>query len=160
MEALKNMYKSMAQTEKMAAIENVADPKIIADGKIMADVKIMADPKILADDEIPAAIEKKADGKILAGVEISAPGEIPVVMEKPAELEKQAAGLLFRLGRISNCWLLPGPADEHVLFLVDVMNLACSLQVRNGLLVPSFYGRTLSRTVPAVCTGPPCLEMA
>jgi hypothetical protein len=28
MEALKNMYKSIAQTEKMAAIENVADPKL------------------------------------------------------------------------------------------------------------------------------------
>jgi hypothetical protein len=37
MEALKNMYKSIVQTEKMAAIENVADPKTIADGKIMAD---------------------------------------------------------------------------------------------------------------------------
>ncbi len=35
MEALKNMYKSIAQTEKMAAIENVENPKFIADGKIM-----------------------------------------------------------------------------------------------------------------------------
>ncbi len=35
----------------------------------------------------------------------------------------------------------------------------CSLQVRNGSPVPSFYGRTLSRTVPAACTGPPCSEM-
>ncbi len=139
MEALKNMYKSMAQTEKMAAIENVADPKIIADGKIMAELKIKADPKILADEEIPAATEKQVDGKTLTVVEISAPSEIPTAIEKPAELEKQAARLLFRLGRISNCWLLPGPADEHVLLLVDVMNLACSLQVRNGLLMPSFY---------------------
>ncbi len=31
--------------------------------------------------------------------------------------------LLFRLGRISNCWLLPGPAGEHVLLLVDVLIL-------------------------------------
>ncbi len=38
------------------------------------------------------------------------------------------------------------------------MNLACSPQVRNDPLVPSFYGRTLSRTVPAVCTGPPCQD--
>jgi hypothetical protein len=30
MEALRNIYRSIAQTEKMAAIENVADPKIIA----------------------------------------------------------------------------------------------------------------------------------
>ena len=56
MEALRNIHKSIAQTEKMAAIENVADPKI------MADVKIMVDPKILADDEIPAAREKQPDG--------------------------------------------------------------------------------------------------
>ncbi len=31
--------------------------------------------------------------------------------------------LLFRLRRILNCWLLPGPADELVLLLVDVLNL-------------------------------------
>ncbi len=47
MEALRNMYQSIAQTEKMAAIENVADPKIIVDGKIMAEMNIMADPKTL-----------------------------------------------------------------------------------------------------------------
>jgi hypothetical protein len=29
MEALRNMYKSMAQTEKMADIENVVDPKMV-----------------------------------------------------------------------------------------------------------------------------------
>ncbi len=106
------------------------------------------------------AREKQADGKILAGVEIPAPGEIPAAMEKPARTGKAAACLLFMLSGISNCWLLPGPADEHVLFLVDVMNLACIIQVRNGLLVSSFHGRTFSRTVPAVCTGPPCQEMA
>jgi hypothetical protein len=83
-----------------------------------------------------------------------------VLIEKLPELEKQAACLLFRLGGISNCWLLPRPAEEHVLFLVDVMNLACSLQVRREPLPPGFYGRTLSSTVPAACTGPPCQEMA
>ncbi len=31
--------------------------------------------------------------------------------------------------------------------------------MRNGSPVPSFYGRTLSCTVPAACTGPPCQEM-
>ncbi len=132
----------------MAVIESFADPKIIADGKIMVDVKIRANPKILTDEEIPT------------GIEISAPGEIPAAIEKPAEPEKQAACLLFRLGGISSCWLLPGLADEHVQILVDVMNLACSLQVRNDPLVPSFYGQTLSRTVPAVCTGPTCQKMA
>ncbi len=111
------MYKNMAQAKKMADIESVADPKIMGDGKIMAEVKIMADPKIMADDEILVARENQADGKILA------PGEIPAAMEMPAELEKQAACLLFRHGGNSNCWFLPGPADEHVLLLIDVMNL-------------------------------------
>jgi hypothetical protein len=73
------------------------------------------------DGKILVAAESQADGKILAGVEISASIEIL------AELEKLAARLLFRLGEISNCRLLPGPADEHVLFRVDVMILACSL---------------------------------
>jgi hypothetical protein len=40
------------------------------------------------------------------------------------------------------------------------MNLACSPQVKIRLRLPCFYGRTLSRTVPAVCTGPSCQEMA
>ncbi len=81
------------------------------------------------------------------------------IHRKAGELEKQAACLLFRLGEICNSRLLPGPADEHVLFLVDVMNLPCSLQVKRKPLPSCFYGRTLPRTVPAVCTGPPCQEM-
>jgi hypothetical protein len=76
----------------------------------------------------------------LTFVEISMPGEIPAFTEKLAELEKQAACLLFRLSGISNSRLLHGPADEHVLFLVDVMNLPCSLQVRRKPLSPYFYG--------------------
>ncbi len=32
--------------------------------------------------------------------------------------------------------------------------------MRRRLRLSCFYGRTLSRTVPAVCTGPPCQEMA
>jgi hypothetical protein len=121
----------------------MVDWEILAVAKNQADWEILAVAENQTDGKIPASRENKANGKILAGVEISPPNEIL------AELEKQAVRLLFRLGGISNCWLLPGPADEHVLFLIDVMNLACSLQVRNGLLVPSFYGRTL---LP-YCTG-------
>jgi hypothetical protein len=40
------------------------------------------------------------------------------------------------------------------------MNLACSPQVKTRLRLPCFYGRTLSRTVPAICAGRPCQEMA
>ncbi len=91
--------------------------------------------------EILAFAENQADDRILAGVEIPAPGENPPFVEKVAELEKQAACLLFRLGGISSCWLLPGLADEHIQILVDVMNLACSLQVMRRLRLPCFYGR-------------------
>jgi hypothetical protein len=87
-----------------------------------------------ADGKILAAREKQADWKILAGVEISAPSEIL------AEMEKQAAHLLFRLGGISNCWLLPGLADEHVLFLVDVMNLHVVSKWEEGSGCPAFMG--------------------
>ncbi len=79
--------------------------------------------------------------KSLRGIEIPAPGEKPTFVKKLAELEKQAACLLFRLGGISSCWLLPGLADEHVQILVDVMSLACILQVRRRLRLPCFYGR-------------------
>ncbi len=34
--------------------------------------------------------------------------------------------------------------------------LMCWIQVRRDLPVPCFYGRNLSCTVPAYCTGPPC----
>ncbi len=145
---------NQADWEILAGRENQADREILAGRENPADWEILAGRENQADWEILAGRENQADGKVLASVEISAPSKIL------AELEMQAARLLFRLGGISSCWLLPGLADEHVLFLVDVMNLACSLQVRNSLLVPSFYGRTLSRTVPAVCTGPPCQEMA
>jgi hypothetical protein len=36
------------------------------------------------------------------------------------------------------------------------MSLSYSPQVRRRLRLPCFYGRTLSRTVPAACTSPPC----
>ncbi len=53
--------------------------------------------------------------------------------------ETRKACLLFRRSGISNCWLLPGLADGHVQILVDVMNLACGLQVRGRLRLPCFY---------------------
>ncbi len=107
----------------LVASKNQADDKILAASKNQADDEILAANEKQADGKILAASENQADEKILAGVEISAPGEIPAFMEKLAELEKQAACLLFRLGGISNCCLLLGLADEHVLLLVDVMNL-------------------------------------
>jgi hypothetical protein len=137
------MYKNIAQTEKMAAIENVADPKIIGDGKIIVDVKIMADPKkSLRMMKCPRLEKNRRMVKSLRALKSPR-----LVKYRQPWKSGKASGLLTGL---------PGLADEHVLFIVDVMNLACSLHVRNGLLVSSFYGRTLSRTVPAVCTGPPC----
>jgi hypothetical protein len=150
----------------MAAIENATDPKIIANGKIMADVKNKAGPKILANGEIHAATEKEADGKILASVEISVPGKIPAAMKKPA-LEEKPAGLenqaaVYCLGSAESpaadfllVWLKNSRSDPR---RCDVSLI--SPQVRIRLRLPCFYGRTLSRTVPAVCTGLPCQELA
>jgi hypothetical protein len=107
----------------LVANKNQADSKILVARENQADSKILAASENQADGKILAADENQADGKILADVEISAPGEIPASVEILSELEKQAARLLFRLGGISNCWLLPGPADEHILLLIDVMNL-------------------------------------
>ncbi len=77
-------------------------------GKNMADAKTMADCKNMA------ALESVTPGKMLASMKMMAQ------QEKQAELLKNS--LLFRLGRISNCWLLPGPADEHILLLL-MLNL-------------------------------------
>ncbi len=94
-----NMYKYL-QPEKIRRIE-----------------KSLLLAKNQADWEILAFAKNQADNRIFAGVEIPAPGEKPVFEEKPASeekpagLEKQAACLLFRLGGISSCWLLPGLAD-------------------------------------------------
>ncbi len=142
-----NMYKYL-QLEKIKRIEksllftkNQADWEILAFAEKQADWEILAFAEKQADWEILAFAEKQADYRILAGVEITAPGEKPAFVEKLAELEKQAARILFRLGGISSCWLLPGMADEHVQILVDVMNLAYSLQVRREFRMPCFYGR-------------------
>ncbi len=121
----------------LAATENQVDWEILAARENQADWEILADAENQVDWEILAARENQADWEILAGV------EIPAFSEILAELKMQAACLLFRLGGISNCWLLPGLADEHVLFLflVDVINLACSLQVERRLRLPCFYGQ-------------------
>ncbi len=125
----------------LAASKNQVDWEIPAFTKNQADWEILAFAKNQADWKILVFAENQADYRILAGVEIPAPGEKPAFVEKLAELEKQAACLLFRLGGISSCWRLPGLADEHVQILVDVMSLACSLQVRRRLRLPCFYGQ-------------------
>ncbi len=123
------------------------------------EVKIMAYPKILADEETPAARENRRMVKSLRAL------KSPCLVKYPWPWNSwrnwKSTGPAYCLGSAES------PTTDFSLvplmstfFLVDVMNLACSLKVRNGLLVPSFYGRTLSRTVLAVCTGPPCQEMA
>ncbi len=59
--------------------------------------------------------------------------------------------LLFRLGGICNCWLLPGPADGLVLLLADVLNLVHVVSKwRMVLQWPAFMGGLSFCTVPAV----------
>jgi hypothetical protein len=74
-----------------------------------------------------------------------------------AVVNRKLAVETVRLGRIRSCWLLSGPAEDLLLLSDDGVALcSCSCQVRHSLPLPCFYGRTLSRTVPACCTGPPC----
>ena len=96
--------------------------------------------------------EKQADDRILAGVKIPAPGEKTSGTGKnwrPAyclgSAESPAAD--FHLE-----WLKSSRSDPHRY----VASLSCRPQVRRRLRLPCFYGRTLSRTVPAACTGPTC----
>ncbi len=59
----------------------------------------------------------------------------------------RSISLLFWLGKVRSSWLLPDLAD--VLRLEDVVLSSCSHQVWCCRWSPCFYGRTLSRTVPA-----------
>ncbi len=99
--------KNQADWEIPAFTENQADWAILALTKNQADWEILAFTKNQADWEILEFAENQAGWEILAGVEIPSSGEKPAFVEKLAKLEKQAARLLFRLGGISNCWLLP-----------------------------------------------------
>ncbi len=154
------LLKIMLIKKSLLLLKNQAGWEIPAFAKNQTDWEILAFTKNQADWEILAFAKNQADWEILAGVEIPAYGEKPAFEEKQAELEKQTACLLFRLGGISSCWLLPVLADEHVQILVDVMNLAFSLQVRRSAQAALLLWAALSRTVPAVCTGPPCQKMA
>ncbi len=60
------------------------------------------------------------------------------------------------LSRVHSCWLLPDLADDLLRLLEGVDPSTCSRQVCRCHCPPCFYGRTLSHTVPAYCTGPPC----
>jgi hypothetical protein len=154
---------NLADGKNLAHAKNLADGKNFAHAKNLADGKNLAHAKNLADGKNSAHVKNLAPPKSLVPVRNSAPGKILASIEMLAQQEKWAEplvnALLFRLSRICNCGLLSGPADEHNLLLVDVEPRTCSLQVRNELSRPCFYGRTLSRTIPAACTGPPHSEM-
>jgi hypothetical protein len=74
--------------------------------------------------------------------------------KKMAQTQKNP--LTVWLGRITSCWLLPGTPEDLLRLPDGVALFACSRQVRHRLQTPCFYGRTLSRTVLAYCTSPPC----
>ncbi len=140
----------------LAARENQAD-WVFAENQ--ADWEILAFAENQADWEILAFAENQADDRILAGVEIPAPVEKPTFVENLAKLEKQVACLLFRLSGISNCWLLPGLADpgsDPRRCDESRMQSPREKKVQAALLL----WVALSCTVPAVCTGRPCQEMA
>ena len=71
-------------------------------------------------------------------------------------VQMQKNPLTVWLGRVHNCWLLPDLAEDILRFPDGVALFACSRQVWRCLWSPCFYGWSLSRTVPAYCTSPPC----
>jgi len=60
------------------------------------------------------------------------------------------------LGRVHSSWLLLDLADVLLRLPDSVDPSTCSRQVWCCHWPPCFYGLTLSRTVPACCTRPPC----
>ncbi len=57
------------------------------------------------------------------------------------------------LGRVHSCWLLPDLAEDLPRLTDGIDPFACSCQVSHFFWPLCFYGRTLSRTVPAYFTG-------
>jgi hypothetical protein len=123
--------------------ENISIGKnvqILAASKNQADCKILAAAENQADGKILAARENQADDRILAGVEIPVPGEKPCLWKywRDWKSRRPAYCLGSAESPTADFSLVPLMRTlSSVILLIDVMNLACSLQVRNGLLVPS-----------------------
>ncbi len=160
---LRNMYKNIAQAKNMADTENVADakpwrmakswrrPKSWRMAKTSRPVKIWRMVKSLR----PLKIRRMV--KSLRLVKYQRPRKC-----WRSRKSRRPAEELLTVSARQNLQLLTSPwsrwwARSSPRWCVE--SPTCSLQVRNGSPVPSFYGRTLSRTVPAACTGPPCSEM-
>ncbi len=60
------------------------------------------------------------------------------------------------LSIVHSSWLPSDLADVLLRLLDGVDPCTCSRQVSSCLWPPCFYGWTLSPTVPACCSGPPC----
>ncbi len=68
----------------------------------------------------------------------------------------ESISLLFRPGRVRSSWLFPDLAEVLLLLPVVVDPSMCSRQVCCCCWPPCFFERTLSHTVLAYCTKPPC----
>ncbi len=114
--------------------------------------KLLTSTKILRRqnsrvDKNPARVEKN-----LASTKISR-WQKSRVNKMLAQTQKDP--LTVGLGRVHSCWLLPDLPEDLLLLPDSVDPFACSCQVWHCFWPPCFYGQTLSRTVPACCTGLP-----
>ncbi len=124
----------MAPTEIIGLKQNSCTDKILALTKISRRQNSRAD-KNLASTKISLRQKSRVD-KMLA--------------------QSQKDPLTVWLGRVHSCWLLPDLAEDLLRLPDGVDPFACSHQVWRCLWPPCFYGWTLSCTVTAYCTGPPC----
>ncbi len=69
---------------------------------------------------------------------------------------QESISLLFCPSRVRSSWLLPDLSDVLLLLPEGIDPSTCSRQMCCCWWAPCFYGQTLSCTVPAYCTGPPC----
>ena len=163
---IKRMVKSLRLLKIKRMVKSLRQLKIRQMVKSLRQLKIRRMVKSLRQEKIKRMVKSLRLEKIRRMVKSLRALKSPRLVKYPRlwkfwrDWKSKRPACCLGSDRISYCWLLPGPADEHVLLLVDVMNLACSLQVRGELQPPCFYGWTLSCTVPAACTGPPCQEMA
>ncbi len=108
--------------------------------------------KILASTKILHRQNSRAD-KNLASTKISLRQKSRIYKML---VQTQKDPLPVWLGRVHSCRLLPDLAEDLLCLPDGVDAFASSYQLWRCFWPPCFYGWTLSRTVTAYCTGPPC----
>ncbi len=154
---IRRMVKSLRPVKIRRMVKSLRPVKIRRMIKSLRPVKIRQMVKSLRPLKIRRMVKSLNLSKSLRLVKYQRPWKCwrSRKNRRPAEelLTVKARQNLQLLTSPWSCWWAHSPPRWCV------ESQTCSLQVRNGCPVPSFYGQTLSRTGPAACTGPPCQEM-